>query len=392
VIEGTLLVNGTSAAGSAQLSAVFVEIKGGRLVIASTDSGGRVVGPYNGNFTLTLMGTNPRLESMYGLNPRQVPALSFGREGVRLAAGSLGIFGEFTALGRASTNSWTKLASTSEAGSQQVEVDGSVNWPEGAEIVLAPSDFDPHEAEVRRLAAPAMPIAGTTRTLLTLTTPLSFRHYGGTAKGYGTRTLRIAAAVGLLSRNIVIRGGGQGEDQPYTAWNAPSDIAGDAPTCGNQACELGEDSRGCPADCKGPAYEYGAAVLVGRYTDDGVVCGKDGSCETGYRRSYIGSINSSRVELRYFGHNGNRAGLTFDGLGTGGANCLVRGWAWNRGYHGAVMVRRTHNATVQDGVIFRSMLPAVSVEGGAATGGTWVEGVLAVVGIYWHTHRGSIQV
>jgi hypothetical protein len=190
----------------------------------------------------------------------------------------------------------------------------------------------------------------------------------------------------------VIRGGGQGEDQPYTTWNGPTADSTIQATCGNQVCESGEDSRVCPVDCRGPVYEYGAAVLVSNYTVDGVVCGKDGSCQAGFRRSYVGVLNASWVEMRYFGQNGLRAGLTISGQGAGGAKSVVEGWAWNRGYFGALVVRRTSRVTVRSGVVFRAMLPAVLVEGGSDAVGTRVEDVMAVVGIFWNTNRGALQV
>ena len=88
IVEGMLLVNDTSA----ELTAVYLEIRGGQLVIAQTDAAGNIVGPYLGKCTFTLLGTNAQLSRLNGADPRQTPALHFGREGVELGAGVLGIF------------------------------------------------------------------------------------------------------------------------------------------------------------------------------------------------------------------------------------------------------------------------------------------------------------
>ncbi len=42
--------------------------------------------------------------------------------------------------------------------------------------------------------------------------------------------------------------------------------------CGNGQCESGETSLSCAQDCRGPAYEMGAAITVTRYTEDFTYC------------------------------------------------------------------------------------------------------------------------
>ncbi len=62
--------------------------------------------------------------------------------------------------------------------------------------------------------------------------------------------------VSLLTRNIVIRGSGEGESTSYKLWN--SGMPSKSPTgqtCGNGACEDPEDAKTCPADCIGPVDE-----------------------------------------------------------------------------------------------------------------------------------------
>jgi hypothetical protein len=76
------------------------------------------------------------------------------------------------------------------------------------------------QAEVRRISA-IIQLPNQNRTRLQLSSPLSYTHYAGAEETYGSKKLRTHARVGLLTRNIVIRGEGQGEELPYTVWNIP---------------------------------------------------------------------------------------------------------------------------------------------------------------------------
>src|ERR1700675_4609567 len=62
--------------------------------------------------------------------------------GIMLMGGTLNLHGD-------RTNSWTKLAKTAAAGSNTIEVLNAGDWKKGQTIVLASTDFDPHQAEER---------------------------------------------------------------------------------------------------------------------------------------------------------------------------------------------------------------------------------------------------
>jgi hypothetical protein len=62
-----------------------------------------------------------------------------------------------------------------------------------------------------------------------------------------------AEQVGLLSHNVVIRGVGEGEELSYLQWNVAASNGGGE--CGNSVCDYLENSKNCPADCRGPAHE-----------------------------------------------------------------------------------------------------------------------------------------
>ena len=90
-------------------------------------------------------------------------------------------------------NSWTKLANTAAAGSNTIEVLNAGDWRKGDVIVLASTDFDPHQAERRTIAA----IRGNT---ITLDRKLDYMHFGKITFGVDER-----GEVGMLSRNILIQ-------------------------------------------------------------------------------------------------------------------------------------------------------------------------------------------
>src|SRR3984893_3396295 len=106
--------------------------------------------------------------------------------GIMLMAGTLNLHGN-------RTNSWTKLSKTAEAGSNSIEVLNAAGWRVGDVIVLASTDFDPHQAERRTITS----IRG---NKITLDKKLDYMHFGKMTFDVDER-----GEVGMLSRNIVIQ-------------------------------------------------------------------------------------------------------------------------------------------------------------------------------------------
>src|SRR6202050_3587567 len=106
--------------------------------------------------------------------------------GIMMMGGTLNLHGNVT-------TSWTKLSKTAEAGSNSIEVLNAAGWRAGDEIVLASTDFDPHQAERRTVAA----IRGNT---ITLDKKLDYMHFGKITFDVDER-----GEVGMLSRNSVIQ-------------------------------------------------------------------------------------------------------------------------------------------------------------------------------------------
>jgi hypothetical protein len=385
VVEGTLLVNRSSV----NISAVYIEIKGGTFIIADLDSDGNVIGAYSGNCTINLLGTNARLTRVFGSDPRETPEIKLGRQAVRLGAGVIGVFGTFAAIGKPVQHAWVRLAATAVAGQEFLVLETSVDWAVGSEISISPTDFEPHEAEIHTIGAVETRLFNQKlSTVLNLTRGLQFSHYGGAWEVYGSRRMRMRAEVALLSRNIVIRGEGEGEESFYTTWNVPK---GENGVCNNGVCEIGENSQTCKGDCRGPIYEYGASIMVSTYSEDAVICSKEGVCNGGFLRAFVGKINISNVELRYFGQNNLQAGLVLENLQpeSKDSSNSISNVSFNKGYFGALLIKSCVGVLFQNSVIFRAILPSVEVKNGT---GNQISGVLAISGIFWHTHRGATQV
>ncbi len=131
--------------------------------------------PYKHNATITL--TN---------NVKDEQIMTMGDRGIMLMGGTLNLHGN-------RSNAWTKLANTAQAGSTAIEVLNAAQWRAGDEIVLTSTDYDPHQAERRIIAA----VSG---NAITLDKPLEYMHFGKMTFGVDER-----GEVGLLTRNIKVQ-------------------------------------------------------------------------------------------------------------------------------------------------------------------------------------------
>src|SRR6202167_6261661 len=137
--------------------------------------------PHTRKATITLT-DNVKDEDMSGIGGTN----DRSDRGIMLMGGTLNLHGN-------RTNSWTKLSRTAEAGSNSIEVLNAAEWRSGDEIVLASTDFDPHQAERRTISG----IRGNT---ITLDRKLDYMHYGRITFDVDER-----GEVGMLTRNILIQ-------------------------------------------------------------------------------------------------------------------------------------------------------------------------------------------
>ncbi|MGL4574937.1 MAG: G8 domain-containing protein [Burkholderiaceae bacterium] len=113
----------------------------------------------------------------------------------------LGVFGNGAIeLHGAPRTSWSKLNGTALAGADRMTVLDAAGWKAGDQIIVAPTDFEPAETETRTIKS----ISGNT---LVLDAPLRHQHWGSIEELATTgQSMDMRAPVGLLTRNITIRG------------------------------------------------------------------------------------------------------------------------------------------------------------------------------------------
>ena len=153
----------------------WIYVRGGELEI------GTEARPHTRNAVITLTDTVPGED----IN-------TMGDRGIMLMRGTLNLHGD-------RQHTWTRLAATAQAGSSVIAVLDASTWRTGDRIVLASTDFDARQAEVRTIAA----ISGNT---ITLDRPLQYMHYGEITFGVDQR-----GEVGLLTRNIRIEASADSE-------------------------------------------------------------------------------------------------------------------------------------------------------------------------------------
>ena len=142
---------------------------------------GSEANPYTRKATITLTNDVPGEDIM-----------TMGDRGIMLMGGTLNLHGN-------RKDSWTKLAKTASAGSNTIEVLNTGDWKKGDEIVIASTDFDPHQAERRTIAS----VSG---KVITLDQKLDYMHYGQVTFGVDER-----GEVGMISRNIKIQASADAE-------------------------------------------------------------------------------------------------------------------------------------------------------------------------------------
>src|SRR6187455_2416864 len=122
--------------------------------------------------------------------------VGMGDRGIMISGGTLNLHGS-------TTNTWSKLSATANAGATSIQVLDAKGWKVGDEIVLASTDFDPRQAERRTITS----IRGNT---ITLDRKLDFMHFGKITFGVDER-----GEVAMLTRNIRLQASADAADAPF---------------------------------------------------------------------------------------------------------------------------------------------------------------------------------
>ena len=121
----------------------------------------------------------------------------------------LGVMGGTLELHGRRTKGWTRLAAMAQPGATEIQLATTLNWRPGDRIVLASSDYWRHHDDEATIVSRS----GST---LRLDRPLEYRHWGE-LQTFAGRTVDERAEVGLLTRNIVIRGDDSSTDGGFGA-------------------------------------------------------------------------------------------------------------------------------------------------------------------------------
>jgi cell migration-inducing and hyaluronan-binding protein len=158
---------------------VDVTLTTGWIDVEGTLQIGSATKPYKKRALITLTGTTGNADIL-GMGNKMI--------GVH---GTLDLHGE-------ARGGWTHLSATAPAGGTSLRLEASKGWRAGDRLVVASSDYDPNQAEEVVITA----VSGKT---LTIAQPLKYSHFGDIVTVSGYRVDE-RAEVGLLSRNITIRG------------------------------------------------------------------------------------------------------------------------------------------------------------------------------------------
>eukprot|EP00062_Callorhinchus_milii_P017054 gi/632969110/ref/XP_007900907.1/ PREDICTED: LOW QUALITY PROTEIN: fibrocystin-L [Callorhinchus milii] len=290
-LKDDILSNSTRANSSSYmnivLNATYISIQGGRLIAGQEGK------PFRGKIQIVLRGDH--------LTP-DWPLPNGPNQGSKV----LGVFGGLDLHGIGHSVYKTKLALTALAGSTNVTLAEAVDWQDGDQIVVTTTSYDAQQTEIRTISS----ISFDGITLL-LDRPLSYTHISEKHEVEGTgQSYRLAADVGLLSRNIKITG------HDYPGWVKES---------------------------------FGARVLVSTFTIN--------------RLKYKGYARINNVEFYHSGQKGYedyfdpRYSVAFLNLGqiSGNDASYIRGCAFHHGFAPAIGVFGTDGLDVDDNIIHHTL-------------------------------------
>jgi hypothetical protein len=147
--------------------------------------------PHLRRATITLTGAESNA-SVMGMGTKVVGAMN---------GGVLDLHGE-------QRMSWSQLAANAEIGVTTMRLkDNVTTWRPGDRLVVVSSGFDPREAEV-------VTVTAVDNAVVSFTPALKHRHLG-LVQTYEGKTLDQRAAVGLLSRNVVVQGASDSDAQAF---------------------------------------------------------------------------------------------------------------------------------------------------------------------------------
>ncbi|XP_024413827.2 fibrocystin isoform X2 [Desmodus rotundus] len=118
--------------------------------------------------------------------------------GIHIDPGTIGVYGKVQLHSAYPKKSWTRLGADIASGNERIIVEDTVDWRPQDKIVLSSSSYEPHEAEV-------LTVKEVKGHHVRIQERLKHRHIGSVHVMEDGRSIRLAAEVGLLTRNIQIQ-------------------------------------------------------------------------------------------------------------------------------------------------------------------------------------------
>lgn len=236
---------------------------------------------------------------------------------------------------------WTHLAQTASSGSTTLTLMKEVTWKVGDEIVIASTGHrhSQRENEVRRIAA----VSADGKTL-TLTEALEYTHLGVTVTLPDGTEFEGRAEVGLLTRNIVVRG------SQHQEWDDKIEACPDGFNTGEFATQT---------------------CFQGRFGEE-VGSDQFGGCIMFHAARPNENLAMGRLEYVEIFHAGQafrlgRYPIHWHLMGDINYKSYVRGCAIHQTFNRAVTIHNTHRLLVERNVIYDIMGGAFFIEDGIET-------------------------
>ncbi|XP_076157842.1 PKHD1 like 1, tandem duplicate 1 [Alosa pseudoharengus] len=237
---------------------------------------------------------------------------------------------------------WTRLAQTAENGSSTLLLTHPVTWKSGDQVVIATTGHrhSQKESEVRFIST-----VSSDGRMVALTEPLEYTHLGVTVTLPDGTEFEARAEVGLLTRNIVVRGSNNIE------WN--------------------DKVEACPAGFNTGEFAT-QTCFQGRFGEE---TGSDqfGGCIMFHAPRPGENLAIGRIEHVELFNAGQafrlgRYPIHWHLMGDVNFKSYVRGCALHQTYNRAVTIHNTHNLLVERNVIYNIMGGAFFIEDGIETG------------------------
>ncbi|XP_007188845.2 fibrocystin-L isoform X1 [Balaenoptera acutorostrata] len=237
---------------------------------------------------------------------------------------------------------WTRLAHTAKAGERTLILHEAVTWKPGDEIVIASTGHRHSQQENEKRTIASVSAGGRN---ITLTNPLNYTHLGITVTLPDGSLFEARAEIGILTRNILIRGSDNVE------WNNKI-----------PACPDGFDTG-----------EFATQTcLQGRFGEE---IGSDqfGGCIMFHAPIPGANMVTGRIEYVEIFHAGQafrlgRYPIHWHLLGDLQFKSYVRGCAIHQTYNRAVTIHNTHHLLVERNIIYDIRGGAFFIEDGIEHG------------------------